>query len=65
MAPQYIFLDTNNWIYLANGFNVLSKEHDDLHFRVFDIIEKRVDDVCRSQTESRLFVLIFKREGHG
>jgi len=44
MGPQYIFLDTNNWIYLANGFNVLSKEHDDLHFRVFDIIEKRVDD---------------------
>lgn len=44
MGSQYIFLDTNNWIYLANGFNVLSKEHDDLHLRVFDVIEKRVDD---------------------
>jgi len=44
MAAHKIFLDTNNWIYLSNGFNVLSKEHDDLHLKIFDIIEKRVDD---------------------
>ena len=42
--PKFIFLDTNNWIYLANGFNILAGDHDDLHLKVFDIIEKRVDD---------------------
>jgi hypothetical protein len=39
-----VFLDTNNWIYLSNGFNIFSGEHEDLHFKVFDIIEKRVAD---------------------
>ncbi|RIJ48750.1 hypothetical protein D1614_09475 [Maribellus luteus] len=40
----FIFLDTNNWIYLSNGFNVLSNNHDELHFKIFDIITKRVED---------------------
>jgi hypothetical protein len=41
---SFIFLDTNNWIYLSNGFNVQSNKHDDLHLKVFDIIQKRVED---------------------
>lgn len=40
----FIFLDTNNWIYLSNGFNVWSNKHDELHFKVFDIITRRVAD---------------------
>ena len=39
-----VFIDTNNWIYLSNGFNIFSGEHEDLHFKVFDIIQKRVAD---------------------
>jgi hypothetical protein len=38
--PKYIFLDTNNWIYLSNGFNILSNKHDELHFKLFDFIKK-------------------------
>lgn len=38
--PKYIFLDTNNWIYLSNGFNILSNKHDELHFKIFDFIQK-------------------------
>ncbi|AUC75015.1 PIN domain-containing protein [Olleya sp. Bg11-27] len=41
---RYIFLDTNNWIYLSNGFNIYSSRHDELHLKVFDIIKKRVAD---------------------
>jgi len=41
---KLIFLDTNNWIYLSNGFNILSNKHDDLHFKIFDIIKKRVHE---------------------
>ena len=41
---KIIFLDTNNWIYLSNGFNVLSNDHDELHLKVFEQIEKRVDN---------------------
>lgn len=41
---KYIFLDTNNWIYLSNGFNILSNKYDELHLKVFDIIKKRVEE---------------------
>ena len=41
---RYIFLDTNNWIYLSNGFNILSNKHDELHFKVFDLLRKRTGD---------------------
>jgi len=44
MTPRYVFLDTNNWIYLANGFNPYSKKHDDVHLKVFDLLEKRAED---------------------
>jgi len=37
--PTYIFLDTNSWIYLANGFDVESKGHFDLHMKIFNQIE--------------------------
>ncbi|GEM_PF-1070189 len=32
---KFIFLDTCNWIYLSNGFNVTSSEHDELHLKIF------------------------------
>jgi hypothetical protein len=41
---RYIFLDTNNWIYLSNGFNTQSNKHDELHFKIFDLFRKRVND---------------------
>lgn len=41
---KYIFLDTNNWIYLSNGFNIYSSKHDELHLKIFNIICKRVKD---------------------
>ena len=41
---KFIFLDTNNWIYLSNGFNILSNKHDELHLKIFDIIQKRTDE---------------------
>lgn len=41
---KYIFLDTNNWIYLSNGFNIHSSKHDELHLKVFETIRKRVDE---------------------
>lgn len=41
---KYIFLDTNNWIYLSNGFNILSNNYDELHLKIFNIIKKRVDE---------------------
>lgn len=42
--PAYVFLDTNNWIYLANGFNIYSKKHEDLHFKIFETIEQGSKD---------------------
>lgn len=42
--PKFIFLDTNNWIYLSNGFNILSNKHDELHLKIFETIEKRVEE---------------------
>lgn len=41
---KYIFLDTNNWIYLSNGFNVLSQKHDELHLKIFEVILRRVQE---------------------
>jgi len=41
---KYIFLDTNNWIYLSNGFNVLSNKYDELHLKIFEVIQKRVEE---------------------
>lgn len=41
---KYILLDTNNWIYLSNGFNVLSNKHDELHLKIFEVIQKRVEE---------------------
>lgn len=41
---KYIFLDTNNWIYLSNGFNIHSSKHDELHLKVFETIRKRVNE---------------------
>jgi len=41
---KYIFLDTNNWIYLSNGFNILSNKFDELHLKIFEIIKKRTDE---------------------
>lgn len=44
MAPKFVFFDSNTWIYLANGFEVFSGKYLDLHFKVFDILERRVSD---------------------
>lgn len=44
MSPKFAFFDTNTWIYLANGFDAFAKQYGDLHFKVFDILEKRVND---------------------
>jgi hypothetical protein len=41
---KFIFLDTNNWIYLSNGFNIFSSRHDELHLKVFETIRKRVNE---------------------
>ncbi|PZR20460.1 MAG: hypothetical protein DI539_10765 [Flavobacterium psychrophilum] len=41
---RYIFLDTNNWIYLSNGFNILNNQYDELHFKIFDFIIKKVNE---------------------
>ncbi|MCE4564354.1 DUF4935 domain-containing protein [Maribellus sp. CM-23] len=41
---KFIFLDTNNWIYLSNGFNIYSNKHDELHLKVFETIRKRVKE---------------------
>ncbi len=49
--PKYIFLDTNNWIYLSNGFNILSKKHDELHFKLFDF-------VCKHTANGNLIFLV-------
>lgn len=40
---RYVFLDTNNWIYLSNGFNINSQKHDELHLKVFSFINERVE----------------------
>ena len=40
---KVIILDTNNWIYLSNGFNVYSNKHDELHLKVFEKIKKWTD----------------------
>lgn len=44
MAPKFVFFDSNTWIYLSNGFEVFSKKYLDLHFKIFDILKRRVDD---------------------
>jgi len=44
MAPKFVFFDSNTWIYLSNGFEVFSKKYLDLHFKVFEILQKRVWD---------------------
>jgi len=44
MAPKFVFFDSNTWIYLANGFDVFSNNYLELHFKVFEILEKRVLD---------------------
>jgi predicted nucleic acid-binding protein len=41
---KYIFLDTNNWIYLCNGYNVYSGKHEELHFKIFDTLKKRSEE---------------------
>ncbi|WP_316819239.1 PIN domain-containing protein [Pedobacter nyackensis] len=38
---SYVFLDTNNWIYLANGFNPYSNKHEDVHLKVFEFVKNR------------------------
>lgn len=38
---KFIFLDTNNWIYLSNGFDVRSNSHENLHFKLFDFISRK------------------------
>lgn len=42
--PVYVFLDTNNWIYLANGFDIYSNKHGDLHLKIFETIEEKSTD---------------------
>lgn len=44
MSLKFVFFDSNTWIYLANGFDVFSNKYLELHFKVFDILEKRVLD---------------------
>jgi hypothetical protein len=44
MAPKFVFFDSNTWIYLANGFDIFSNNYLELHFKVFEILEKRVSD---------------------
>lgn len=44
MHSKYIFLDTNNWIYLSNGFDIYARKHSDLSLRIFEIIKKRVEE---------------------
>jgi len=39
-ATKYIFLDTNNWIYLSNGYDILNQKHDELHFKLFDVLKR-------------------------
>jgi len=41
---KHIFLDTNNWIYLSNGLNILSNKYDELHFKIFDFVKKHTDN---------------------
>ena len=41
MAPKFVFFDSSMWIYLANGFKVFSGKYLDLHFKIFDILERR------------------------
>ncbi|MFT7158194.1 MAG: hypothetical protein ACI8Q1_003223 [Parvicella sp.] len=48
---KFIFLDTCNWIYLSNGFNILSNKHDELHLKLFDKIKSWVN-------EGRVIILI-------
>lgn len=43
MEKVYIFLDTNNWIYLCNGFDIRSGDHGDLHYKLFEFLEQQVD----------------------
>lgn len=42
VAPKFVFFDSNTWIYLANGFDVFANKYLELHFKVFEILEKRV-----------------------
>lgn len=39
----FVFLDTNNWIYLCNGFDIRSGAHGDLHYKLFEFLEQQVD----------------------
>ena len=40
----YLILDTNNWIYLANGLDPISnKHHDDLHYELLKSLKELKD----------------------
>lgn len=41
----YLILDTNNWIYLANGLDpIKNKHHDSLHFELLQSLVKLTED---------------------
>lgn len=43
MEKIFLFLDTNNWIYLCNGFDIRSGDHGNLHYKLFEFLERQVD----------------------
>jgi hypothetical protein len=34
--PRFVFLDTNKWIYLANGFNICQRIDKSRYYRMAD-----------------------------
>lgn len=45
----YLILDTNIWLYLANGLDpITAKHHDDLHFKLLESLKELKDnnDIC-------------------
>lgn len=59
--PIYVFLDTNNWIYLANGFNPYSNKHDDTHLKIFKLLRQRAEQGTIIMLSNQLIIEEFER----
>lgn len=59
--PIYVFLDTNNWIYLANGFTPYSNKHDDTHLKIFKLLRQRAEHGAIIVLANQLIIEEFER----
>jgi len=58
----YLILDTNNWIYLANGLDPISnKHHDDLHYELLKSLKELKDKKQAQVIINEIIVTEWKR----